>query len=93
MEVNKIKSITDKVANVMIVSLVVAGTAAFVLVNRAPEGGEVMSKLFLVFFGAIISTQIVPGLLLLGVMLKGLFSLARKDENPLEVTTDPSNKK
>ncbi|BCS54444.1 hypothetical protein [Geobacter sp. SVR] len=80
MEARNVKRITDRIANTLIVALVVAGTAAFALVNSAPNDGELMSKLFLIFFGAIITLQIVPGLLLLAAMLKGIFRIGRGNE-------------
>lgn len=87
MKPDKIKSTSDKVANAMIIAMVLAGTVMFAFVNRAAEDGELMSKLFLGFFGAIITIQIVPGLILLGSIIKGLVSLGRKQEKA-EVTPD-----
>jgi hypothetical protein len=88
MKPNRVKSTAEKVANVMIVALVVIGTIIFGVINHA-GGGEIMSKLFLAFLGAIITIQIIPGLLLLGAMLKGVLSLANKKEAPAE--TAPEN--
>jgi hypothetical protein len=85
MKPNRVKSTTEKVANVLIVAFVLGGTVAFGIVNNA-GGGEMMSKLFLAFLGAIITIQVIPGLLLLGAMLKGVFSLAGKKEAPADAT-------
>ena len=82
-----VKGISEKAINIMIVALVVLGTVAFGFVSQAPEEGEWLSKLFLVFIGAIITVQIVPGLLLLGAMLKGLASLGRKEASAEETDT------
>ncbi|MGD0586165.1 MAG: hypothetical protein ABSA86_10410 [Oryzomonas sp.] len=84
MKPNRVKSVTEKAANVLIVAFVLVGTAAFGIVNSAGSG-EIMSKLFLAFLGAIITIQVIPGLLLLGAMLKGVFSLAKK-ETPADAT-------
>jgi nitrate reductase gamma subunit len=92
METKNVKRITDKIANALIVALVVAGTAVFALVNRAPDDGELMSKLFLIFFGAIITLQIVPGLLLLAAMIKGVFKLGRGGETA-EASSEHSDKR
>lgn len=73
------KGTTGKVINVAIVAVVILGTIATAFVGHVPEGGELMSKLFLIFFGTIIALQIIPGLLLLGAMLKGLASLGHKE--------------
>jgi hypothetical protein len=85
MKSNRVKSAAEKVANVMIMALVVIGTVVFGVVNNA-GGGEIMSKVFLAFLGAIITIQVIPGLLLLGAMLKGVFSLANKKEAPADAT-------
>jgi hypothetical protein len=37
-----------------------------------------MSKMFLVFLGAIITFQLLPGLMLIGGMIKGLLSLGHR---------------
>jgi hypothetical protein len=78
MKTDKIKSTTQKVANVLIVGLVLLGTCVFMFANQVTGGSEGMSKLFLLFFGAIITVQIVPGLLLLGAMIKGACNLGKK---------------
>ena len=83
-----LKGVSDKVINVMIVALVVLGTAAFGLVNQVSEGGELLSKMFLAFLGAIITIQIIPGLILLGAMVKGVVSLGRKAEPVAETEVD-----
>ena len=92
METKNVKRITDRIANTLIVALVVAGTAAFALVNSAPNDGELMSKVFLIFFGAIITLQIVPGLLLLVAMLKGVFKIGRENESA-EASAEHSDKR
>ncbi|HEY3309635.1 MAG TPA: hypothetical protein VGJ93_14370 [Desulfuromonadaceae bacterium] len=92
MKPDKMKSTSDKVANIMIIAMVLAGTVLFAFVNRASQDGELMSKLFLLFFGAIITIQIVPGLILLGSMIKGLVSLGRKPEEA-EVTAENESRK
>ena len=82
MKANHLKSTTEKAANIMIVVMVVAGTVVFALINHVNSGSELMSKLFLAFIGAIITVQIIPGLILLGAMLKGLVSIGQKKEVP-----------
>jgi hypothetical protein len=72
MEPSRVKSVTEKVAKAMIVIFVVMGAIAFAAFRHVSDGGEFMSKVFLIFFGAIIAMQAIPGLLLLGGMLKGL---------------------
>lgn len=74
----KLGTTTKKVVNVMMMGMVLAGVIVFAALGKTNTDGDVMSKLFLIFFGVIITFQIIPGFILLGVMLKGLFSAARK---------------
>lgn len=92
MKSHSLKGIAEKIVNAMIVVLVVLGTAAFAVVNQVPEGGALMSKLFLVFLGAIITIQIIPGLILLGAMIKGVARLGRKQPAPVETEVDAGKK-
>lgn len=91
MKTNNLKSATEKIANLMIVALVVVGTCFFAIVMDAAQGGELMSKVFLAFLGAIITVQVIPGLVLLGAMLKGVFSLGKKKEAAAEAVTESSS--
>jgi len=88
METNKLKSKTEKVANAMIIGMVILGTVIFSVINQASSGTEIMPKLFLVFFGAIITVQIIPGLVLLATMIKGLVSISQKKQESAEVSAD-----
>ena len=77
----KSKTSTSKsiiVVNMMIMGLVAAGAVIFVVVNHASSGKELMSTVFLAFLGAIITVQVIPGIVLLGSMLKGIINLVRK---------------
>ena len=67
-----LKSVTEKLSNVIIIAIVVAGTVILAFINQINLEGTLMSKLFLVFLGAIITFQLLPGLMLLGGMVKGL---------------------
>ncbi|HEY6837441.1 MAG TPA: hypothetical protein VI389_01730 [Geobacteraceae bacterium] len=84
------KKLSEKFASVMIVAIVVLGTAAFSVTSQAAEGGALLSKLFLAFLGAIITIQVIPGLILLGAMFKGLAGLGRKQE--VEAETEDQGK-
>jgi hypothetical protein len=44
------------------------------------QGSGIMATLFIAFLGAIIAVQVIPGMMLFGMMLKGLASLFRKEE-------------
>jgi hypothetical protein len=92
MEPNKLKSKTQKVANAMIIGMVIAGTVSFALINQASSGTELMPKLFLLFFGAIITVQVIPGLVLLATMIKGVVSLGQKKQQPAKVPANDTDK-
>lgn len=93
MKEDKIKKFTQKAANLMIVGLVLFGTCALMFFNQVTDGAEGMSKLFLLFFGAIITVQIVPGILLLGTMIKGALSLGKKQEATVETNANSGQHK
>jgi len=77
-----VKALTEKMSNAMIIAIVVAGTVTLAFVNQVTVEGTLMSKLFLVFLGAIITFQLLPGLMLLGGMIKGLCSLGQRKAVP-----------
>ena len=93
MEPNKLKSKTEKIANAMIIGMVVMGTVIFSVMNQVSSGTEIMPKLFLVFFGAIITVQIIPGLILLATMIKGFVTLGQKKQLPAKATVTNSEHK
>lgn len=93
MEANKLKSRTEKVANAMIIGMVVLGTVIFSVINQVSSGVEVMPKLFLVFFGAIITVQVIPGLILLATMIKGVVNISQKKPEPAKATANSNEHK
>jgi uncharacterized integral membrane protein len=93
MEPNKLKSKTQKVANVMIIGMVIVGTVIFALINQVSSGVELMPKLFLLFFGAIITVQVIPGLILLATMIKGVVSIGQKKQEPAKATANSDKDK
>lgn len=68
-----------KIATSFILAIIFIGTALFSGIGEVVKGDGVLIKLFLVFMGAIIAIQLVPGLILLGSMIKGLRTLTRKE--------------
>lgn len=86
METNKLKSKTQKVANMMIIGMVIVGTVIFAVINQISSGAELMPKLFLIFFGAIITIQVIPGLVLLATMIKGIASISQNKQETAEAT-------
>jgi hypothetical protein len=72
------------------VMLVLIGTVAVAHAGDIQaEGGGLLVTLFLGFGAVIIVFQLVPGLLLLGSMIKGLFSLNSPEIVPAD---DPGRK-
>ena len=93
MEPNRLKSKTEKVANAMIIGMVVMGTVIFSVINQVSSGTEIMPKLFLVFFGAIITVQVIPGLILLATMIKGFVNVSQKKQLPAKAAASNSEHK
>lgn len=83
---------TKKIINMMIIGMVLAGAAIFAVINQAYSGKELAPTLFLAFFGAIITVQVIPGIVLLGSILKGIINLGRKQQ-PAEVTVQNNTHK
>ena len=92
MEPNRLKGKTEKIANAMIIGMVVMGTVIFSVINQVSSGTEIMPKLFLVFFGAIITVQIIPGLILLATMIKGLVNIGQKRQLPAKAAANNEHK-
>ena len=72
------KSAAGKIASWSIVALVLVGAAAIMGVSEVSEKSTVMSKAFVFFISAVIVVQVVPGVMLLGAMLKGVCSMVGK---------------
>jgi hypothetical protein len=92
MEANKLKK-TQKIANAMIIGMVVVGTVIFALINQVSSGAELMPKLFLLFFGAIITVQVIPGLILLATMIKNVIAIGQKKQEPSKASANNSAEK
>lgn len=67
-----------KLASLFIVAVVVAGALAISGVADVSAAGGSMGKVFILFIGAVIVLQVIPGLMLLGAMFKGVYSMATK---------------
>jgi membrane protein YdbS with pleckstrin-like domain len=72
------KSAAGKIATWSIVALVLVGAAAIMGVSEISEKSTFMSKAFVFFIGAVIVVQVVPGIMLMSAMVKGVFSMASK---------------
>lgn len=65
-------------ANSLILLVVASGTALLSFLDVTALGLAPLETLFLVFVAVIIAIQVVPAIMLLGAMLKRLFSRAEK---------------
>lgn len=72
------KSMGELVANGVIVAMVILGTMFFVNLPGATQEEGWISKLFIGFLGAIITLQVVPAVVLIGAMIKGIAQSARR---------------
>ena len=68
-------SLSGRVTSWSIIAVVLAGTLLISGVADISEGSGVMAKIFLLFLGAIIVVQVIPGVMLFGAMLKGIYGL------------------
>jgi hypothetical protein len=66
------RSLGEIVANGLIITMVVLGTAFFVNLPEATQGEGLMAKL-------IITIQVIPALVLLAAMIKGVAKAARRE--------------
>jgi len=67
-----------KVASWSIVGLVLVGTLLIFGVSDVTEGSGITAKIFIFFLGAVIVVQVIPGLMLLGAMFKGIYGMFGK---------------
>jgi len=74
------KPLGGKILGVLVLALVVGGMTLLPTVANLDQGSGIMATLFIAFLGAIIAVQVIPGLMLFGMMLKGIASLFRKEE-------------
>ena len=72
------KSYAGKLVSLAIVAVVVAGALAISGVADVAEGSGSLAKMFILFLGAVIVLQVVPGIMLMVAMFKGVYSLVAK---------------
>ncbi len=79
MKATEKKPATGKLATCLILAIIGGGMALLPAVADIDKGSGIMTTLFVAFLGAIIAVQVIPGLMLFGMMLKGLASMFRKE--------------
>jgi Cu/Ag efflux pump CusA len=72
------KKSAGRIASLAIVAVVVAGAFAVTGVAEVAPGSGTMTKVFTLFLGAVIALQVVPCLMLMVAMFKGVLSLVSK---------------
>lgn len=65
---------TTPYINALILVVVATGTALVAFIGDISRGAEPLQTMFLVFVSAIIAIQVVPALMLVGCLVKGLFT-------------------
>jgi hypothetical protein len=71
-------STAGKMASWSIIAVVVAGTFLVSGIADLSDTGSIMAKVFFFFLGAVIVVQIIPGIMLLVAMCKGIYGLFDK---------------
>lgn len=69
-----------KVVSTLIVGLIATGTLLVAGLANLPSDSGMAADLFIIFIGAIIALQLVPGLMLFGAMIKGIYNALRKEK-------------
>ncbi len=67
----RIKNTIKKLEKILTFIMVISGTVIFSVLNRTTMEPEMVSRVFLVFMGAIITLQILPGLLTTSMSIRG----------------------
>jgi hypothetical protein len=63
---------TGRLVGCLIAVFVIAGTVSLSAVADLDKGSGITGTLFIAFLGAIIAVQLIPGLMLFGMMVKGI---------------------
>ena len=69
----------DKYLNAVILVVVASGTVMAAFVGGASRGVEPLQTVFFAFVAAIIAIQLVPALMLIGTLLKGILTRSEKE--------------
>ena len=78
MKKESLKLVAGKVASWSVVVLVLVGSVAISGIADVSGKNGVLSRIFIFFLSAILIIQVVPALMLLGAMLKGVASMVSK---------------
>lgn len=70
---------TTPYLNALILVVVATGTAFVAFVGDASRGSEPLQTMFIAFVAAIIAIQVVPAMMLIGYLVKGLLTRSAKE--------------
>ena len=79
MKATEKKPASGKLVMFPILAVIGGGMGLLYAVADLEPGSGIMASLFIAFLGAIIAVQVIPGMMLFGMMLKGVVSLFRKE--------------
>ena len=71
---------TGRLASFLIAGFVIAGTVSLSVVADLDKGSGIMGVLFIAFLGVIIAVQLIPGLMLFGMMARGIAGAFHKEQ-------------
>jgi hypothetical protein len=80
MKATEKKPTSGKLVSCIILAIVAAGTVSLSVMADIDKGSGIMAIVFIAFLGAIIAVQIIPGIMLFGMMIKGVANLFSKAE-------------
>jgi membrane protein YdbS with pleckstrin-like domain len=80
MKATEKKPTSGKLVSCIILAIVAAGTVSLSAMADIDKGSGIMAIVFIAFLGAIIAVQIIPGIMLFGMMIKGVANLFSKAE-------------
>jgi hypothetical protein len=69
----------EKYLNSVILVVVATGTALVAFVGDASRGSGPLQTVFMAFLAAIIAIQVVPAMMLLGCLIKSLFTKTEEE--------------
>ncbi|MDO3377778.1 hypothetical protein [Geoalkalibacter halelectricus] len=75
-----------KIRILLNLGLFFCATSAFAAAGGEGEGASLIIKIFFGFFALIVATQLIPGLILLGSLLKSLFGKSAREAEMSEET-------
>jgi membrane protein YdbS with pleckstrin-like domain len=80
MKATENKPLSGKLTMVLILAVIGGGMGLLYSVADLEPGSGIMASLFIAFLGAIIAVQVIPAMMLFGMILKGVAGMFRKED-------------